>query len=298
MIHIPQIILLTDIPVWVRPLAALLEKRGARVTVVEDPEMDLPEGLNVNRLSTRLAGKDPQRTAHFEVFLKQLEANKLPIVNGSRCFRLGYSKEEQAKLFTRCGALTPPTAPAIAGGRAFPGRAVLLKPAAGGFGKGIRALAPEEPAPAVLPPPKLGWIEQEQIIPADHSVHRLEILGDRILYDAQSPLIETDYNYCLAHAGEETILRGEDEIQKHIAHPALRIARAAGMELGALEYLLQKDGSPVFIDLNPVSSLHPDVSKMMGFDPLERTAAFLVERALRQSSHSNHKPVALPQVEA
>ena len=274
-----RITLLTDIPVWVKPLARALEEKGAMVEIVTDPENLLPQGLSVNRLSTRLVRKDGEKARAFASLLRQIESSGRPVVNGSRCYELGYSKEEQAGLFAKCGVESPLTARAIPGSRVFPDRRVLLKPAAGGFGKGIRALAPHEPAPQDLLSNGQGWIEQEKIVPADGSVHRVEILGDRILYDAQSPIQEGDYNYCLANAGEETVLRGPDDISDPDRQACLWIARTAGMEIGAVEYLRKPDGTATFIDLNPVSSLHPQAAELLGSNPLSLTAEYLCRKA-------------------
>jgi len=83
-------------------------------------------------------------------------------------------------LFERCGVKTPATRPAIPGGRALPGLRVLLKPTAGGFGKGILELGPNENAPDSLFKKTDGWVEQEGITAADSIVHRIEILGEQI----------------------------------------------------------------------------------------------------------------------
>ena len=174
---------------------------------------------------------------------------------------------------------TPRTLPAVPGGRALPGRPVLLKPPAGGFGKGIRSLAAAEPAPVDLFAAEAGWIEQELFIAPDRCVHRIEILGSDILYEACSPVQPNQFNYCLAHAESEVVLLSAQEISPQIAEAVRKISRAARMELGAVEYLLDEEGNPVFIDLNPVSSLHPRAATVLGSDPLEATASYLIRRA-------------------
>jgi hypothetical protein len=51
------------------------------------------------------------------------------------------------------------------------------------------------------------------------------------------------------------------------------------MELGAVEYLLDEKDNPVFIDLNPVSSFHPGATAVLGRDPLDATASYLIHRS-------------------
>lgn len=274
-----RITVVTDLPVWVRPLVGTLEAAGAEVEVATRPE-DVPgDGLILNRLSTLMARRTPERVAGFEAAFLRWECEGRRVVNGARCFRLGLDKLAQAEHFRASGVRTPRTAPAVPGGRALPGRAVLLKPPAGGFGKGIRELAPDELAPADLFTADEGWIEQERHASADHAVHRVEFAGRRILYDAKSPLRPGEFNYCLAGGDAEVFLTGEEEMRGEIADAARRVADRAGMELGALEYLADPEGGPVFIDLNPVSSLHPDAARVLGEKPVDAIADHLMRRA-------------------
>ncbi len=268
----------TDIPVWVRPLARALEDSGADVVVAEEPDAVGDAGMIVNRVSSGLVGKMPQRAMAFQDAFAEWERAGRTIINGGNCYRIGHSKLAQARLFEQCGVKTPPTRAAIPGGRALPGLPVLLKPTGGGFGKGIFALGPEEDAPDSLFSSTNGWVEQERITAADGMVHRIEILGERILYEAGSPLTPGEYNYCLAHAESTVTLSPEKDLPATITRPNLRIARTAGMELGAVEYLLDGDGEPVFIDINPVSSLHPRAADLLGEDPITMTADFLIRR--------------------
>jgi len=271
--------IITDIPVWVRPLAKLLVSMGSDVQIAECPEEIPRDGLIVNRVSTLLAKIDKTRADRITDFFRGWEDEGRSVVNGSHCFRIGCSKLAQANLFKECGVLTPRTALALPGGRAFPGRPVLLKPPAGGFGKGIRRLADDEPAPEGLFDSQEGWIEQEMLTPADGCVHRIEVLGPDILYEARSPVQPNQFNYCLAHPESEVVLRSPLEINSEMAEAVRKILRAARMELGSVEYLLDEKGDPFFIDLNPVSSLHPGAAALLGSDPLATTASYLIRRS-------------------
>ena len=251
---------------------------GCNVRVAECPEEILGEGLIVNRVSTLLAEKDRTRANRIADAFRGWEDEGRSVVNGSHCFQVGCSKLAQANLFKECGVRTPRTLLALPGGRALPGRAVLLKPPAGGFGKGIRRLADDEPAPEDLFNSQESWIEQEILTPADGCVHRIEILGPDILYEARSPVSPNQFDYCLAHPEPEVVLLPPFEINPEIAEAVKKIVRAARMELGAVEYLLDENGDAFFIDLNPVSSLHPGASAVLGSDPLATTASYLIRR--------------------
>ncbi len=268
----------TDIPVWVRPLARALEAAGAQVIVATEPDAVAGTGLIVNRMSTGLMAKTPQRAKDFQHAFADWERSGRNIINGSDCYRIGHSKLAQASLFERCGVKTPATRPAIPGGRALPGLPVLLKPTAGGFGKGILELGPNEKAPDCLFRETDGWVEQERITAADGIVHRIEILGEQILYEARSPLTPGEYNYCLARAEPTVTLHAGRDLSNTVTRPTLQIALAAGMKLGAVEYLLDGDGEPVFIDFNPVSSLHPRAGDLLEQDPIVLTADYLIRQ--------------------
>ena len=263
-----SILILTDIPEWVRPLVDLLESRGIKVQVTDDPEEIVANGLIVNRVSSLLAERDKARADRITHSLRTWEAEGRSVINGSLCFQTGYSKLAQAKLFTECGVLTPPTYPAVPGGRAIHGKVVLLKPPAGGFGRGIRTLEDGKPAPDGLFSRDEGWIEQELLTAADGCVHRIEVLGSDILYEARSPIQADEFNYCLAHPESDVTLLPPREIAPKVTEAVKKILRAARMELGAIEYLLDEKDNPVFIDLNPVSSFHPGATAVLGRDPL------------------------------
>lgn len=273
-----NISIFTDIPVWVRPLARALEAAGARVVVATEPCGVADAGLIVNRVSSSLVAKMPQRAAEFQDAIDEWTRAGRVIVNGADCYRIGHSKLAQARLFEQTGVKTPQTRAAIPGGRALPNLPVLLKPSAGGFGKGIVELAPDANAPVSLFRSGNGWVEQERINAADGLVHRVEILGGRILYEAKSPLTPGEYDYCLAHADPTVTLSAGQELPASVTRPALQIARGAGMELGAVEYLLDNFNEPIFIDFNPVSSLHPQARQLLGEDPIILTANYLIRR--------------------
>ncbi len=274
-----RIILFTDIPVWIRPLAGRLEALGAEVVIAAAIGEVPPDGLVVNRISTLLFRKQPEKGAEFLAALQGWEEGGRAVVNGSRVLALGVSKFAQAGFFDDNGVATPQTARAEAGRRAFPDRSVLLKPGAGGFGRDIFELEPDRPVPSLPGGDSMEWIEQESLVPVDGAVHRVEIIGAKILYDACSRIRSQDYNYCLANTEAEVELRPETAMSPLAAAQARQLATAAGMELGAVEYLLCAGQVPYFIDLNPVSSLHPTAAALLDADPLDLTAEYLLRRA-------------------
>jgi hypothetical protein len=76
----------TDIPVWVRPLARALENAGAHVIVVEEPEAVADTGVIVNRVSSGLMGKMPQRAMAFQKAFAEWARAGRAVINGADCY--------------------------------------------------------------------------------------------------------------------------------------------------------------------------------------------------------------------
>ena len=51
--------------------------------------------------------------------------------------------------------------------------------------------------------------------------------------------------------------------------------KAAGLDVGGIEYLETPDGRRVFYDVNANSNLRPSIARSFGFDPFERVVDFL-----------------------
>ena len=65
------------------------------------------------------------------------------------------------------------------------------------------------------------------------------------------------------------------EVPPDAVDVATRIARAARLDVGGIEYLDTEDGRRVFYDINANSNLRPSVAAAFGFDPFERVVDFL-----------------------
>jgi hypothetical protein len=66
------------------------------------------------------------------------------------------------------------------------------------------------------------------------------------------------------------------EVPAEAVATAKRIVRAAGLDVGGIEYLETLDGRRMFYDINANSNLRPSVAAEFGFDPFERVVDFLV----------------------
>ena len=65
------------------------------------------------------------------------------------------------------------------------------------------------------------------------------------------------------------------DVPKEAVETAKRIVKAAGLDVGGIEYLETPDGRRVFYDVNANSNLRPSVASAFGFDPFERVVDFL-----------------------
>ena len=268
--------ILTDIPEWNASLVDHLGRLGVSVTMVADPVEVPAKGLLLNRVSAKKASEDRQFSERVEEFLSEQEKGGRQVINGAYCHHLGYDKLAQAALFEGCGVRTPLTRPVVMPNRSLPDLDVLLKPLAGSYGRGIVALAAGEPVPDALAEPEGGFLEQERVDALDGAIHRVEVLGPGILYEAVTPLVPGSFDYCLATGDLDTTLTVD--LAPSVELAVLTIAKEAGMTIGSVEYLLGPGEVPFFIDLNPVSSLHPGAAQQLGFDPSRRFAEWLMSR--------------------
>jgi hypothetical protein len=66
----------------------------------------------------------------------------------------------------------------------------------------------------------------------------------------------------------------------HVIAAVERIAVAAGIELGGIEYMIdERDGRLFYYDINALSNFVADASRIVGFDPFARLADWLEAEA-------------------
>ena len=69
----------------------------------------------------------------------------------------------------------------------------------------------------------------------------------------------------------------------------MRLFKASGLDVGAVEYLETTHGRRVFFDLNANSNLRRPIGEFFGFDPFERVAEFLIT-AIEESGNGASNP--------
>jgi len=297
---------------WMAPLFAALESERApfeRVfanDLVFDPAGPPPEwSLCVNKVSpsSYLRGHSAS-IAVARQLLPFLEEHGVPVVNGTRAFGLETSKARQLLLLRQLGIRAPAArvitdvaqAPSAARELVFP---VIVKPNVGGSGALMRRFdsAAELAAAAAdldLGPDGTGLV-QEFHESDDGTITRVEFLGGEFLYAIKITNDKADFNLCpadICQVGSEfdncvvdapakKALRIEaTDAPREIIGDVLRIARAGGLDVGGVEYLVSaRDGRPYIYDINALSNFVTDAPALVGFDPHARFARWLIARA-------------------
>jgi glutathione synthase/RimK-type ligase-like ATP-grasp enzyme len=85
-----------------------------------------------------------------------------------------------------------------------------------------------------------------------------------------------------APAGPPVEFFAYPEVPRDAVDTAVRIVRAAKLDVGGIEYLESLEGRRVFYDINANSNLRPSVAAAFGFDPFERVVDWL-ERQVQQA---------------
>jgi len=305
-------------PHWFEPLFAELARREVPHVRLDaarhafDPsggEEDF--SLLFNRMSPS-AWKRGRGEAIFSTrdYLAHLESRSVPVFNGSRAFAFETSKALQVSLLERLGLPVPATRVAnhpslllrAARDLHFP---ILVKPNVGGSGAGIERfdgyleLVSAIDAGRVSPSLDGTLLLQEYHAPRGCSIVRVETLEGRYLYGIRIHLGEgAGFDLCPADVCKT--VDGEDlvsaacpagaakagltvetfEPSAEVIAQVERIARAAALDVGGIEYLEStRDGRLYFYDINALSNFVADPVRVVGFDPTERLVDALVARA-------------------
>jgi hypothetical protein len=304
-------------PDWFRPLFTELERRGLpyerldAASHVFDPSADhVPWSVVVNRASpSAYLRSHGQSTFHTLNWLRHLERVGVPVVNGSHVYALELSKAAQLTLLRSLGLPYPRSrvinnaAQAVAASHdlRFP---VLVKANVGGSGAGITRYASAE---ILREEVAAGRVElgidstalvQESVPLRGGHITRVESIGGRYLYAINVYPATGSFDLCPADACQTTggveLVRGacavdapRTGLRVEIAHPPAdviaqveRIARAAQLDIGGIEYLIDdRDGRHYFYDVNALSNFVADAPNVVGFDPWVAFVDYIERRA-------------------
>jgi D-alanine-D-alanine ligase-like ATP-grasp enzyme len=307
-------------PDWFVPLFAALERRAIPVLHMDatslrwDPAEPPVFSLLLNRMSpsAHTRGHGPAIYA-AAAFISWVEAHGVPVINGSGAYRLELSKSAQLDLLGRLNLPFPRArvvnnsleAPAAAQGFRFP---VIVKPNVGGSGAGIlrfdshAELADAAGRGAIDLGIDSTALVQEFLPARDGTITRLEFLGGELLYGIDiTPPAGHGFNLCPADICQTGEAVPAPDLALCATRPAMtiaaaapradmvdagrRIARAAGLDVCGIEYLVdERDGAPYVYDINALSNFVTDAPRIVGFDPFERFAAYIAARLERAAA--------------
>jgi glutathione synthase/RimK-type ligase-like ATP-grasp enzyme len=292
--------ILYEHPAWFEPLFAALERAGLAYGKIRLPghsfdpaALGAPAPVMFNRVAMSSFLREAEHGIFYaEALLAHWEATGARVLNGAATVAIDSSKARQLSLIAALGLAVPATRAvhrardlaAAAEGLRFP---IVVKANVGGSGAGIvrydslealRASAADGTVPASIDNVLL---VQEYVPARGGSILRLETLGGRFLYAIE---VESDgdsfdlcpADACLAAPGRAAVAMKAVEPPPELAVAAERIARAAALDVGGVELMIDdRDGTPLFYDINALSNFVANPLDVLGWDPHDRLVAFL-----------------------
>ena len=316
----PDLIVLHEHPEWQKPLFAALLRRGISfepfdVTRAAFSNVEpLRAPLYFNQASPSAYIRGNTRAVPLALaYMRSLELLGARVLNGANVFALELSKSAQATLLRTLG-IDCPRSITFNDARALRAYApeirwpALLKPDQGGSGARIQVVDSLEQVEAIFSRDPDVWLPDnlfllQEYLPHDpeRGITRLEFLGGELLY-AMRVVTHGRFNLCpspVCNPDDDSTGACElpteapisappvefypfPEVPKDAVETARRIASAAGLDVGGIEYLDTLDGRRVFYDINANSNLRPSVAAAFGFDPFERVVDFLEGQLARR----------------
>jgi glutathione synthase/RimK-type ligase-like ATP-grasp enzyme len=308
----PDLVVLHEHPEWQKPLFAALERRGVPfipfdVTRAAFSNIEPPRApLFFNQASPSAYLRGNTRAVPLALaYMRTLELLGARVLNGADVFALELSKSAQATLLRTLGIDCPRSITfndvralhAYADDVVWP---ALLKPDQGGSGARIQVVESLAEVEAIFARDPGVWLPDnlfllQEYLPHDpeQGIVRLEFLGGELLY-AMRVITHGRFNLCPSPvcnpddadgicAVPETAVDAPPvefvaypDVPRDAVETASRIVRAAGLDVGGIEYLETPTARRVFYDINANSNLRPSVAAAFGFDPFERVVDFLV----------------------
>lgn len=320
-----DLVVLHEHPEWQKPLFAALERRGVayapcNLTRAAFSNVEAPAGrLYFNQASPSAYVRGNTRAVPLALaYMRTLERLGVRVLNGADVFALELSKSAQATLLHTLGIDTPwsVTFNDVSALRAYEDRIrwpAILKPDQGGSGARIHVVESVAHVESILAADPALWLPENLLLLQEYLPHdpeqgivRLEFLGGELLY-AMRVITHGRFNLCpspvcnpddgegvcdvpAAQPAPPVEFYPYREVPQEAVATAATIVKAAGLDVGGIEYLETPDGRRVFYDVNANSNLRPSVAAAFGFDPFERVVDF-IEREVRRCRVPGHEAV-------
>jgi glutathione synthase/RimK-type ligase-like ATP-grasp enzyme len=291
----PDLAVLYEHPKWFEPLFAALERRGIAYEAIRlsdhgfDPASSaVPAPVVLSRVAMSSFLRESDHGIFYaEALLAHWAANGARVLNGAEVIALDSSKARQLSLIASLGLGTPKTRVvhraqdlvAAAAGFSYP---LLVKANIGGSGAGITRYSSEaELAQSVAERTVPESIDKvllvQDYVPArGGSIVRMETLGGCFLYAIEVESGGESFDLCpadacIAQPGRAAIRMNAVTPGPELIEAAERIARAWGLDVGGVEVMIDdRDGTPLFYDINALSNFVADPLNVLGWDPHDR----------------------------
>jgi glutathione synthase/RimK-type ligase-like ATP-grasp enzyme len=298
-----QLGVLYEHPQWFQPLFAALERRSVPYVPIKlgghsfDPfSGEVPAPVILSRVAQSSFLREPEHPIFYaEALLDHWQRCGARVLNGADVLAIDSSKARQLSLITSLGYAVPETRIVhrardltdAAEGMRFP---LLVKANIGGSGAGIvRYSSAEELRASVadkLVPQSVDQVllVQDYVPPRGGSILRLETLGGRFLYAIEVESRADNFDLCpadacIAQPGRAAIRMTAVTPPAEIIEAAERIARAAGLDVGGVEVVIDdRDGTPRFYDINAMSNFVADPLNVLGWDPHDRLIDYIEQQ--------------------
>jgi D-alanine-D-alanine ligase-like ATP-grasp enzyme len=167
---------------------------------------------------------------------------------------------------------------------------LLVKANVGGSGAGIARYGSREElehsVAAGTHPTSIDQVllVQDYVPPRGGTILRLETLGGDFLYGLEVESGGDSFDLCpadacIAQPGRTAVAMNAVTPDAEIVRAAEAIARAAGLDLGGVEVVIDdRDGTPRFYDINGLSNFVANPLEVLGWDPHDRLVDMLEQR--------------------
>jgi glutathione synthase/RimK-type ligase-like ATP-grasp enzyme len=295
-------------PLWFEPLFAALEARGVAFDKIALPghlydpaERKAPAPVVLNRVAMSSFLRAPEHGIFYAAgLLAHWRDAGAHVLNGAHVMAIDSSKARQLSLIAGLGLSAPATRVvhrtrdllAAAETMAFP---LLVKANIGGSGAGIVRYESRDALAASIADGTVPMsvdnvlLVQDQVPARGGSIMRIETLGGRFLYALEIETAGESFDLCPADAcvaapGRTAVLMREATPPPEIVAAAERIARAAGLDVGGIELMIDdRDGAARFYDINALSNFVARPLEVLGWDPHERLVDFLEAAIARKA---------------
>jgi hypothetical protein len=292
--------ILYEHPSWFEPLFAALDRRGIGYEPIQlaghsfDPaSSDPPAPLILSRVAQSGFLREPEHPIFYAASLLDHWARcGAHVINGADVLAIDSSKARQLSLIASLGLAVPQTRivhrtrDLIAAAEGF-GYPLLVKANIGGSGAGIvRYSSRDELLASIDQGTVPGSVDQvllvQDYVPArGGSILRIETLGGHFLYAIEVETGGDSFDLCpadacLAQPGRKATRMTALEPPPGLIRAAEQIVRAAGLDLGSVEVVIDdRDGTPRFYDINALSNFVAGPLNVLGWDPHERLVDYL-----------------------